>query len=51
MNKKPAQIRSKRSHTITKMKDNINLDSTTAESMHDNKNLDSKIAESMNACS
>ena len=32
-----------------KMKDNINLDSTTAESMNDNTNVDSTIAESMNA--
>jgi len=49
--KKPAQIRfhSKRPHTITKMNDNINIDSTIAGSMNDNINIDSTIAGSMNA--
>jgi len=34
--KKPAQIHfhSRRPHTITKMKDNINMDTTIAESMN-----------------
>jgi hypothetical protein len=44
--KKPAQIHfhSKRPHTITKMKDNINMDSTISGSMNDNINMDSTIA-------
>ena len=39
---------SKRSHTITTMNDNINMDSTIAGSMNDNINMDSTIAGSMN---
>jgi hypothetical protein len=48
--KKPAQIcfQSKRPHTITKMNDNLTMDSTIARSMNDNINMDSTIARSMN---
>jgi hypothetical protein len=51
--KKPAQMHfhSKRSHTITKMDNNINMDSSKAGSMNDNINMDSSKAGSMNACS
>jgi hypothetical protein len=35
-------------HTITKMNDNINMDSTVAGSMNDNINMDSTVAGSMN---
>jgi hypothetical protein len=48
--KKPAQMHfhSKRSHTITKMDNNINMDSSKAGSMNDNINMDSSKAGSMN---
>ena len=38
----------KRPHTITKMNDNINMDSTITGSMNDNINMDSTITGSMN---
>ena len=46
----PIQTRfhSKRPHTITKMNDNINMDSTIEVSMNDNINMDSTIEVSMN---
>jgi hypothetical protein len=50
--KKPPQIfdlQSKRPHTITKIKDNINMDSTIAGSVNDNINMDITIARSVNA--
>jgi hypothetical protein len=51
--KKPAQMHfhSKRSHTITKMDNNINMDSSKAGSMNDNINMHSSKSGSMNACS
>jgi hypothetical protein len=46
MIKKKVQIRfnSKRQHTVTKMNDSINMDSTIAGSMNDKINMDSTIA-------
>ena len=43
------RIHSKKSHTITNMNDNINMDSTIAGSINDNINMDSTIARSINA--
>jgi hypothetical protein len=50
--KKPALIRfhSKRQHTITKMNENINMDSTIAGSLNENINMDSTIAGSVSLC-
>ena len=50
MIEKPPQIHfhSKRPHSVTKMNDSINMDSTIAVSMNDNINMDSTIAVSMN---
>jgi len=42
---------SKRPHTITKMNDNINMDSKITGSMNDNINMDSKMTGSVNALS